>query len=38
MQTLPSEEVANGSKEDDLELEDTDDPDDAFVDDYGFVN
>lgn len=39
MQALPSEEVANGSAEDDLELDDEDDPvDEGFVNDNGFVN
>ena len=35
---LPSNEVANGDKSDDKELEDQDDPRDKIVDDNGFVN
>jgi len=35
---IPSNEVANGDKSEDKELEDQDDPRDNIVDDNGFVN
>ena len=34
----PSDEVANGDRDEDRELEDEDDPDDMITDDNGFVN
>jgi len=33
-----SNEIANGDRSDDKELEDQDDPNDAIVDNNGFVN
>ena len=38
MRDLPSNEVANGDKSEDKQLEDQDDPDDDIVDNNGFVN
>jgi hypothetical protein len=37
MMDKPSDEVANGDKADDKQLEDEGDPDDDIVDDNGFV-
>lgn len=35
---LPSNEICDGDKDDDKELEDENDPNDHIVDDNGFVN